>query len=151
MVKWLKKQPNEKCFLTHKNYNEIQISMSINKVLLDIATSIFTYYMVAFVLQWLTWVISADITYLTKPEIFIIWPFTDGLLTPFSNIKLKTLSKMEGENTKSTFQKEVKAWLFKSAWSRNGNFPPTFKEQVISLFHNVFQGLENNGGLPRSF
>lgn len=39
----------------------------------------------------------------------------------------------------------------KGDWSGDGNLLPTFKEQVISLSHNVFQGLENSGGLPSAF
>jgi hypothetical protein len=39
----------------------------------------------------------------------------------------------------------------KGEWNRNGRFFPTFKEQIISLFHQVGQGLENSEGLLSSF
>lgn len=41
-----------------------------------------------------------------------------------------------------------KSMALKSDWNRNGNSLPTFKEQVISLFYNVVQGLETVEGFP---
>ena len=55
---------------------EIQISVSISKVLLETVNLIYLLSMAPFSLQQ-SWVVATETTWLMKPKIFTVWPFTE--------------------------------------------------------------------------
>ena len=90
---------------------EIQISMSINKVLLEHSHAYpFTYYLWLLCTKRQSWVVATETVWPAKPKIFTLWPFTEkkvanswfrvwlwnqtvfkSLLTVFSTVPLWTI------------------------------------------------------------
>lgn len=73
-----KKKPKRRILGDMWNSYKIQISGSINKVLLDQShTFIYALSLAAFVLQQQSWEATTETICLTKLKIFITWPFTE--------------------------------------------------------------------------